>query len=146
MTDKEIKLKYDITLKKTGETRTCYNHNAIISAMLTKGILHVSRLHAEYDEDSTPFDNVPQNIKDACAIFVNCNDLFSWAHADSILLKYNDIPDLYEHWIRDEVTIWCCKQRNMMPQKPIADWYREQGIDIDSYGWEKNPSDEDFED
>jgi hypothetical protein len=31
-----------------------------------------------------------------------------------------------------------------MPQKPIADVMRKAGIDIDSYGFEPNPTDDIF--
>lgn len=79
----------------------------------------------------------------AISVSVNCNDVFAWGCADAERLNYEDIQDLYDHWIKDQywgAAIWCIKRRKLMPQKPVADSIKRGGIwDLDSMGLEANP-------
>lgn len=113
----------------------------ILAFLLAKGIVFVNTLTFE---DESEEEKLSKYARNAIGIYVNCNDLFFWGSADAIQLQYHQITNLYQHYLNEGVDIWCCKQRNLMPQKPIADKYRKVGFDIDSYGFEINPSDKDF--
>ena len=75
-------------------------------------------------------------------VLVNCNDVFAWGCGDAEPLKYKDIEDLYDHWLKDKVNgaeVWCCKQRKQMPQRPVYKDIMSKGIwDLDSMGLEPN--------
>lgn len=69
-------------------------------------------------------------------MYVNCNDVFAWASADGEEIFLNEIEDLYNFFIKDPSwgpVIWCIKKRNLMPQKPVYDIIKKEGIwDLDS--------------
>lgn len=80
----------------------------------------------EYHWEST----WPEKARQSTALAVICNDTFDWGCADAELITIHDIRDLFEHWIQDRrfgADVWCCKRREMMPQKPVADAIRKQG-------------------
>lgn len=57
-------------------------------------------------------------------LLVIANDVWMWGCADAEVLPMNEIRSLYEMWGEDKKwgsTWWCCKQRNMQPQKPMRD-------------------------
>lgn len=65
-------------------------------------------------------------------LFVNCNDLFAWGCADA-----EDVPseeelyNLYDAWKKDKqygVDFWCCRRRDMQPQKVIKDIWKKNGV------------------
>ncbi len=59
---------------------------------------------------------------DHVSLHVNCNDVFAWGCADSEDIKYSEIPELYDMWLKDPLwgsTVWCIKKRKIMPQKPV---------------------------
>jgi|LakMenEpi03Aug12_release.lakeMendotaPanAssembly.Ray.scaffolds.fasta_scaffold00172_143 hypothetical protein len=113
----------------------------ILAFLLAKGIVFINTLTFDDEVEDKKLSKYARN---AIGIYVNCNDLFFWGSADAIQLQYHQIINLYQHYLNEGVDIWCCKQRNLMPQKIIADSYRQSGFDIDSYGFEVNPSDKDF--
>ncbi len=57
-------------------------------------------------------------------LFVNCSDMFAWGCADAEDLPYTEIKSLYE-WFKKNATwgtvIWCMKQRNEKPQRPVVE-------------------------
>jgi len=62
--------------------------------------------------------------------YVNCNDLFMWGCADSEDVPDDQIPILAEMCANDSWgdQKWCCIQRQMQPQRPIVDSWKESGI------------------
>jgi len=56
-------------------------------------------------------------------MYVNCNDIFYWACADSEKIQFEEIPDL----IKDGPILWCCKKRNLGPQTPVVDYLKKNG-------------------
>lgn len=128
--------------KNNGETKHEYDEGEILAFLLTTGVIFPNTLTLENVDEDEKLSNYARR---SIGLYVNCNDLFFWGCAESIQLTYFDIKDVYDHYISSELDIWCCKQRNLMPQKPIADSMRKAGIDIDSYGLEPNPSDKDFD-
>jgi len=94
------------------------------------------------------YKDPPENPwpEDACKTFsvsVNCNDIFCWGAADAEECFIDDLEDLYKHWQQDKnwgAAIWCIKRRGMMPQKPVEEAIRKEGIwDLDSMNIEENP-------
>lgn len=75
-------------------------------------------------------------------ILVICNDIFAWGCADCTEIEYNEIPDLYDMWLKDPVwggAIWCIKKSNYMPQKPVYDRIQAAGIwNLDEMGLRPN--------
>ena len=73
----------------------------------------------------------PEDAKNNISVFANCSDIFAWGVADAERVSYGDLENLYEHWKKDQtwgVAIWCIKKRNEMPQKPVYDVIKSQGI------------------
>lgn len=63
-------------------------------------------------------------------IYVNCNDVFMWACADAEDLPQSEIGNLYRMWEADKKwgpIKWCCQQRDLQPQKPMADAMKAEG-------------------
>lgn len=66
-------------------------------------------------------------------LYVTCNDLFIWACADSEVIAYDEILNLYNFhidpankgWGSDK---WCCIKRNEQPQDPIKKSMIEDGV------------------
>lgn len=57
-------------------------------------------------------------------VFVNCNDVFHWASADSEDLAMSEVEDLYRHHVVDNKwgdVIWLCLRRKLQPQTPIKE-------------------------
>lgn len=138
-TFEHLDMKYESTIND--ETTTVYDESEILAFLLAKSVIFANTLC--FDDESED-QKLSDYARKSIGLYVNCNDLFFWGCADAIQLTYFDIVDVYEHYMKGEVDVWCCKQRNLMPQKPIADGMRKAGIDIDSYGFETNPTDEIF--
>lgn len=87
---------------------------------------------------------LPELIQKKTIIYVICNDMFAWGCSDAEEINHDEIEGLYEHYIKDQIfgaAIWCCKRRNMLPQKPVYNDIRKLGIwDIDNLGLGKNPT------
>lgn len=69
--------------------------------------------------------------QDRITFHVNCNDVFAWGCADAEELLFGEIPELYSMWTKDNgfgPAAWCIKKRKMMPQKPVEDHFRKDGI------------------
>lgn len=82
--------------------------NMIVAELLNKDILFIHR----NDKDESP------------TFSVICNDVFAWGCADLEEIKYNQISKLFDLYVEHDcsgATIWCCLNRKMQPQKPMAD-------------------------
>jgi hypothetical protein len=86
----------------------------------------------------------PEDARKQTSINANCNDVFAWGFADAEGVKFEDIEDVYKHFIKDPewgVAVWCIKKRGIMPQRPVAERISEAGIwNLASMGLEENPS------
>lgn len=84
----------------------------------------------------------PEAARELVALCVNCNDVFAWGCADAEILKYDDLQDLYDHWLKDRsrgAAVWCCKKRGELPQAPVLKAIKAAGIwDMDAMGLAPN--------
>ncbi len=84
----------------------------------------------------------PDEAKEMTSIFVNCSDVFVWGSSDADNLPFKELENLYEHYHKDKSwgpAVWCIKQRNLMPQKPVYEAIQKDGIwDLDTM--DLNPS------
>lgn len=67
-------------------------------------------------------------------LLANCNDLFFWACADAEPVSLEDLDEYYDACYDKKGKpipygndIWCCRKRNMQPQKPIRDRMKKAG-------------------
>ena len=113
-----------------------------LSILLYAGVVFTNDYWWKKDEDW------PDDACKVPSLNVNQNDVLMWGCADAHEMKYSQIEEVYTHWEKDPVwgtAVWYCKEMNMMPQKPVADYIRKAGIwDIDNMGLQKNPTDGDF--
>lgn len=86
----------------------------------------------------------PEKAKQIPSLNVNCNDVFYWGCADAEEMMYDEIQDVYDHYIKDPgwgTAVWCIKKRNLMPQKPVYDMIQKEGIwNLDEMNLEPNES------
>jgi hypothetical protein len=80
-------------------------------------------------------------------VYVICNDLFMWACADTEEVAKEEWGELLRlaGEFNDTGEFWCCKKRDMKPQKPVADGLKKAGLWNEH--WEKlrdNPTDVTF--
>jgi hypothetical protein len=132
----DVFLEYDT---KEGEhVRFCVEEKAL-SILLAEGLMFAnSRNYVEHEW--VPDEANPGKYKktekytmegETIVLFVNCNDLFWWACADSENVTLDEVPELYMAWKKDKswgISKWCCKKRNMMPQLPIREDMKKEGV------------------
>jgi hypothetical protein len=73
----------------------------------------------------------PEKARSIVHLFCNCNDVFAWGCSDAEPVEMDDIRAIYEHYRKDRcwgTAVWACKKRNQMPQKPVAEAIRKQGV------------------
>ena len=89
--------------------------------------------------------DLPEDLKGITSMAVICNDVFAWGCADDEDMRHDDIEPLYRMWLKDQSwgpAVWCIKRRNQIPQKPVEDRIRKEGIwDLDSLGVGPNTQD-----
>lgn len=113
----------------------------MLAALLAAEVVFLNTYHwmEEWPEDAR---------KMGICIAVNCNDMFAWGCADAQEATLSEVPDIFEHWLKDPkwgTIIWCMKKRNMMPQPPVERMIRVAGFwDLDSMGLEESPFKEDW--
>lgn len=105
-----------------------------VARMLAAGVIFLNNHWWE--------DQWPEEAKKTTSLNVNCNDVFAWGCADGEEVYYNELEDLYDHWLKDPERgpdVWCCKKRKELPQKPVYERIKAAGIwDLDSMGLEPN--------
>ena len=80
----------------------------------------------------------PEQAQKTAALCVECNDIFAAACADAEEVSLEEIPDLYEHWLKDPqygARVWCIKKRGIMPQSAYRPIIERSGMwDLGSMG------------
>lgn len=93
-------------------------------------------------------ENWPDDAKKTTVLYANCNDVFAWGCADAESVEYDEIVDVFEHWMKDPdwgVAVWCIKKCNMMPQPPVERLIRRAGIwNLDEMGLRESPFKKDW--
>lgn len=121
---------------KSEKLEWSYHPNAMedeeyLTFLLCKGELFINNGHWNKDWP-----------KDKITIHLGCNDIFAWGCADAEDISYSDLPEIYEHYIKDPLcgtAVWCIKKRGVMPQKPVYDKIKASGIwNLDEMCLEKN--------
>ncbi len=101
-----------------------------LAHLLLNDVIHLNSRHWMKD--------LPDDVRNATALFVGCNDVFAWACSDAEELPYHEIENLYAMWRKDPMwgpAVWCIIRRKQMPQKPVERDIRAAGIwDLDSLG------------
>lgn len=67
--------------------------------------------------------------KDGVHLWVLCNDLFFWAHADGEDFDISDLPDFkkaLEESPKNGDLLWCCRKRGMRPQNPYYKYFSDE--------------------
>lgn len=83
----------------------------------------------------------PEKARNSTYLGVNCSDVFSWGCSECEEISYREIKDLYLMYKQDSRNgpiLWCMKKRREMPQNPVADSMRKEGIDLDAFQKEHN--------
>jgi len=93
----------------------------------------------EYDNDI--YDEAHLMLAVLCAkdivhihnneLFVFCSDMFAWAMADLEPIKYEEIPELFYSWYKEQKfgdLKWIAKKRNLQPQEPVIEWIKKEGV------------------
>lgn len=98
-----------------GEKELVPEYNLILAKLLIDEVVFVGNF------DSGPFFESSNNPPDiTTCVWVNCGDVFSWGCADFEPVLMKELPALYRaSKEKYGVTKWCCKRRNLKPQKPI---------------------------
>lgn len=90
--------------------------------------------------------DAPKDIRNTAALFVICNDVFSWGSADAEELPFDEVEKLYDMWAKDPAwgpAVWCAIRRKQMPQAPVEKAIRDAGIwDLDVMGLNPNWQDD----
>jgi hypothetical protein len=86
----------------------------------------------------------PEDAKKTFALAVYCNDTFTYASADAEQMYYEDLQEVYHHWLQNEMygpIVWCCKKRGMLPLKRWYTIIQELKIwDLDTMNLKPNPN------
>jgi len=107
-----------------GEPQVIPENNLILAKLLVDDVVFIGRF------DTGPFFESSVNPPEATTcIWVNCSDFFAWGCADAEPVLPNELGDLYRaSKEKHGVTKWCCKRRNLKPQKPIRDRMKKAGV------------------
>lgn len=92
---------------------------------------HVCSVDSGCDPQSAP---LPETR--GFPVWVNCSDIFVWGSSDAEILPYDQLEPLYTLWRHGphwSGAIWCMIARKEMPQRPVEDVIRSEGIwDLDA--------------
>jgi hypothetical protein len=83
-----------------------------------------------------------ENDENYISVSVDCSNVFMWGTSDAEQLPFKEISNLFNMWIKDSIwgpVVWCCIQRNELPQKTICKKIKEAGIwDLSSLNLQEN--------
>lgn len=123
---------------RDGTKKTDFEENIALATLLAAGVLFINNFW--WNEKR----GWPKEATECISINVNLSDVICWGFADATTLKYSELEDLYEHWLKDPTcgsAVWYCKRIGLMPQPPLVEMIRNAGIwDIDNMGLKPNPT------
>ena len=93
----------------------CFDEHEALISLLNNNVLFFSCFD---------YYNKDKKLGATITLHVMCSDIFAWGCADSEDLLYSEIEELYNWWYNDNswgAIKWCCKKRNMQPQRPVKD-------------------------
>lgn len=115
--------KYD----EPGDTEMVFESSNALAHLLIEEQIFLNSNH--WEKDWT------KEQRDMFAVLVNCSDVFMWACADCIPLRYKELDTLWQFYSKDPkwgTAVWAMHQRKLMPQKPVYDSIQKEGIwDLD---------------
>ena len=131
------------------ESKTSFSFEKALAVLLIEGKVFINEHWWKSSKKKNKFHIIEENSwpEDACETIylgVNCNDVFVWGCADSEEMFYEDIEDVFDHFMKDRdwgTEIWCIKKRKMLPQRPVYESIMSKGIwDLKeiSKEWETN--------
>lgn len=117
-----------------GNVHLEFDENKALSELLLNEIVFLNSYHWKTDWT--------QDSRKVIAICVVCNDCFYYACSDAEELLYDELQDLYDHYILDKIygpIVWCCKKRNQYPLREIYNKIQERGVwNLDEYNLKDN--------
>lgn len=123
---------------RDGTKKTDFEENIALAALFAAGVVFINNFWWKEKEGWS------KEATECISINVNLSGVICWGFDDATTLKYSELEDLYEHWLKDPTygsSVWYCKRIGLMPQPPIANAIRESGLwDIDSMGLKPNPT------
>ena len=93
-----------------------------LKVLLDKGILFANSRKYLFEGKEQP---------ETLCLFVNCSDIFAWGCADAEEITYDEVEDLWKHYVENKycgVIIWCMKKRNLQPQFPVKERMIKDGV------------------
>lgn len=112
-----------------GHFELFFDENLALSILLEKNILILN--------SNWFYKTWPEDAQKTFAIAVNCSDTFVYASADAQELFFDELNDLYNHFIIDPTygpIFWCIKKRKLKPLNKIYEKIKNDGIwDIDEF-------------
>jgi hypothetical protein len=110
-----------------GKTHSKFRKETALAAML---ISESAFINSNWWEEKWP-----KEARETVAICINTNDVFEWGCADSEIITYKEIEEVYRYWVKDRIwgtAIWAMIKNKEMPQRPVEKTIREYGTwDLD---------------
>lgn len=106
-----------------GKTKKHFNHEGALAAMLLAEVVFLN--------DHWWKEDWPEDAKKTASLNVNTNDIFMWGCADAEEMKYSEIEEVYRYYAKDPswgTAIWAIIKNKELPQKPVEDAIRKDGI------------------
>ena len=127
--ESEYDLYLDLGEHKDESERWFFQEEFAVKLLIEEDLLFVNYVPYPYYK----IDNLPET-EQTITLYVNANDIWMWGCADACHITSQDtLESLCKMHLDDKkwgCTKWCCIQRNMKPQKPIAsDMYNDGAWD-----------------
>jgi len=115
------------------EKEMIFEQEAALALLLINEVIHINSHHWKKEW--------PEDARKSTALGVNCSDIFAWGCADSEEISVDEIESLYRMWKHNAkwgAALWCMIKRREMPQSPVADAMRKDGVDLGAFQKEHN--------
>lgn len=110
-----------MTVKSGESVRVEYMYENMLGILLLNEVMIINGFLSYEGEEKE---------KDPIELYVDCSDVFAWGVSDCEPISYQEIPELFKMWYRDDTFgpyVWCALKRKLMPQKPVMDDIISQG-------------------
>ena len=143
-----VGLKLSVLLKCTSENGSDYLTPELLS-ISSKLTVFIENIVIKFLSDNTffmsawdesPFYEYPKDEtkKRGFSLSLNLSDTFAYACADSETVYYDQLEELYAHYLADPsygMIVWAMKQRKELPISPILSGIEKGGLwDIEALG------------